>query len=127
MTDNLPARTGRTPESDDWTERERLYLALLDLAPEFRIPCRPDGNLRDISVTRHRSGPDNPWVWAIHRLGAGMASYAWDGKQWWVVDDRKRMLEHAVWPFPVPAIAEAQRIARDDEKRGHSEVEYFDD
>ena len=124
MADNLPSLAVLP---DDPEQRERLYLALLNLAPEFRIPCRPGGALRDITVSRHRNGPDAPWKWAVHRLGAGMSSYAWHGTQWWVVYDRARMREHAVWDNPLEAIYAAQRIAVADAERGCTEVEYFTD
>lgn len=130
MTSNLPARSETTPQStiqDDWEQRERLYLALLDLAPEFRIPCRPAGALRDLTVSRHRNGPNSPWQWALHRLGAGLTTFAWDGSDWTVVYDRACLLDHAVWARPIEAIFEAQRIARADEERGRTEVECFDD
>ncbi|MFJ6438195.1 hypothetical protein [Streptomyces sp. NPDC091416] len=125
MTSHLPARSGPMQQSvpADGEQRERLYLALLDLAPEFRIPCRPSGALRDLTVSRHRNGPNSPWQWALHRLGAGLTTFAWDDSGWIVVDDRAHMLEHAVWAHPVEAIFEAQRIAQADEDRGHTEVE----
>lgn len=130
MTSSLPDRSEATPQStipDDWEQRERLYLALLDLAPEFRIPCRPGGAARDLTVSRHRNGPNSPWQWALHRLGAGLTTFAWDGSGWTVVYDRARMLDHAVWTHPMGALFEAQRIARADEERGQTEVERFDD
>lgn len=125
MASNPPARSQSTPQSipEDWERRERLYLALLDLAPEFSIPCRPGGTLRDLTVSRHRNGPDETWHWALHRLGAGLTTFAWSGSNWTVVYDRARMRDHAVWPHPIEAIFEAQRIAQADEERGHTEVE----
>lgn len=115
------------PAAASWQEKEQLYLALLDLAPQFDIPCRPGGDLRDISVSRHRNGPSAPWRWAIHRYGAGLVMYAWNGKDWWVVDRPVGLLDHAAWDNPMAALTEAQRIARDDEQRGHTGLDNFTD
>lgn len=119
--DRLPLPDGAGPQVAG--DRERLYLALLDLAPQFVIRCRPSGALRDITVSRHRRGPDSPWQWAIHRLGVGLTTFAWTGTGWTVVDDPARMLPHAVWTHPLHAIGEAQRLADGDVARGHTEVE----
>ncbi|ATM24520.1 hypothetical protein SMD44_p10021 (plasmid) [Streptomyces alboflavus] len=110
------------PEAETLTDRERLLLVLLDLAPAFVIPCRPGGAVHDITVSRHRRGPTAPWQWAVHRRGRGLSIRAWTAAgQWWFVDDPADMLQYACWTDPVQAIAEAQSIAAADVARGHPE------
>lgn len=111
------------PASSTWQQKEQLYLALLDLAPQFDIPCRPAGALRDITVSRHRNGPNTPWQWAIHRYGQGLTLYAWNGKDWWAVDRPVNLISHAAWDNPMQALSEAQRIAQADEARGHTQLD----
>lgn len=118
-TERLPA-----PAEPSWEQKEKTYLALLDLAPQFDIPCRPAGALRDITVSKHRNGPSSPWKWAIHRYGPGLLTYAWDGTGWSPVDRPVHLLQHAHWDNPIQALTEAQRIARVDEERGHTEIEH---
>lgn len=111
------------PATASWEQKEKSYLALLNLAPQFDLPCRPGGALRDITVSKHRNGPDSPWQWAIHRSGCGLVTEAWDGKQWWIVDRPVRLLEYAVWDNPMAALVEAQRIAKEDEARGYTDAD----
>ncbi|MFJ8752024.1 hypothetical protein ACIREO_22240 [Streptomyces sp. NPDC102441] len=128
--EQLPAPSGRLPaptlggaDPGVPTDRERLYLALLDLAPAFTVPCRPGGALRDITVSRHRAGPEHPWQWAIHRRGSALMAFAWTGQRWDFVEDLAHMLLHAVWTDAVQAISEAQLIASADLARGHTQTD----